>query len=118
MNEVWVDILGVGAVIFLVLLNAFFVAAEFALVSVRPTRITELIEKGNSRARWVQKAISDPDRFIAAEAHRALPVPVSGNMNRIARVAETLFFEDHKIAAHGKRDGIEGRFSKTFLVVS
>ncbi len=66
MNELWLDLLGVVAVVLLVLINAFFVAAEFALVSVRPTRIAELIEKGNSRALWVHKAISDPDRFIAA----------------------------------------------------
>jgi CBS domain containing-hemolysin-like protein len=54
------------ALVFLVLANGFFVAAEFALVSVRRTRIAELVAKGNTRARWVQKAIDDPDRFIAA----------------------------------------------------
>ena len=66
MDEIWLDVLGLFAVIVLVLLNGFFVAAEFALVSVRPTRIAELEARGDARARWVQKAISDPDRFIAA----------------------------------------------------
>lgn len=65
-NILWLDLLKLGAVILLVLANGFFVAAEFALVGVRPTRIAELVDKGNLGARWVQKAINDPDRFIAA----------------------------------------------------
>lgn len=60
------DLLRLFAVVILVLANGFFVAAEFALVSVRKTRIAELISQGNSRAQWVRKAIEDPDRFIAA----------------------------------------------------
>jgi CBS domain containing-hemolysin-like protein len=61
-----VDAIRLVAVILLVLANGFFVAAEFALVSVRRTRIAELLAQGNSAARWVKKAIDDPDRFIAA----------------------------------------------------
>jgi CBS domain containing-hemolysin-like protein len=60
------DLIRLVAVILLVLANGFFVAAEFALVSVRHTRIAELISQGNRTARWVQRAIDDPDRFIAA----------------------------------------------------
>ena len=60
------DLLRLVAVILLVLMNGFFVAAEFALVSVRKTRIAELIAQGNTSAEWVRKAIEDPDRFIAA----------------------------------------------------
>ncbi|TFH37686.1 MAG: HlyC/CorC family transporter [Anaerolineales bacterium] len=60
------DILRLVALVLLVLANGFFVAAEFSLVSVRRTRIAELVAGGNPRARWVQKAIDDPDRFIAA----------------------------------------------------
>ncbi|MGW8249396.1 MAG: hemolysin family protein [Anaerolineales bacterium] len=54
------------AVVALVLTNAFFVAAEFSLVSVRRTRIKELISKGNISAGWVKKAIDNPDAVIAA----------------------------------------------------
>jgi CBS domain containing-hemolysin-like protein len=61
-----IDVLGLTAVFLLVLANGFFVAAEFALVSVRGTRIAELIAQGNSAAKWVKRAIDDPDRFIAA----------------------------------------------------
>jgi len=51
---------------FLVAMNGFFVVAEFALVSVRRSRIDELVAQGNSVAGVVRHAISDPDRFIAA----------------------------------------------------
>jgi CBS domain containing-hemolysin-like protein len=60
------DLLGLVLMAALVLANAFFVAAEFALVSVRRTRVEELVAQGNYGARWVQRAIHDPDRFIAA----------------------------------------------------
>jgi putative hemolysin len=57
------ELLGVAA---LILLNAFFVAAEYALVTARRTKIQELSEQGNRRARAVQKIVADPPRFIAA----------------------------------------------------
>ena len=40
--------------LFLVLLNGFFVAAEFSLVSVRRSRIEQLISEGNKGAKAVQ----------------------------------------------------------------
>jgi CBS domain containing-hemolysin-like protein len=60
------DLLGLVAVVFLVLLNGFFVAAEFSLVSVRQTRIAELVDQGNATAETVQEALENPDRVIAA----------------------------------------------------
>ena len=65
-ESIWIDILKLGGVALLVLANAFFVAAEFSLVSVRRTRIRELVEQGHIRAKWVQRAIENPDRVIAA----------------------------------------------------
>ena len=59
-------LLRLGAVLLLVLINGFFVAAEFALVSVRPTRIDQLIAEGNTLARTVRRAMHDPNRFISA----------------------------------------------------
>ena len=50
----------------LILLNAFFVAAEYGLVTARRTRIVELHHQGNRRAREVLRITSDPPRFIAA----------------------------------------------------
>lgn len=54
------------AVLALVLLNAFFVAAEYGLVTARRTRLRELEEQGNRRARLVLRLVSTPPRFIAA----------------------------------------------------
>ena len=55
-----------AAVLALVFANGFFVAAEFALVTVRKTRIDQLIAEGSRLARPVRRAITDPDSYIAA----------------------------------------------------
>ncbi len=60
------DWLGLLLVLILVLINGFFVAAEFSLVSVRKTRIAERVARGDSGARATQRATADPERFIAA----------------------------------------------------
>ncbi|MDX6486421.1 MAG: magnesium and cobalt exporter, family [Gaiellaceae bacterium] len=57
------ELIGVGV---LILANAFFVAAEYALVTARRTRIIELHHQGNKRARAVLKITSDPPQFITA----------------------------------------------------
>ncbi|MGH2386651.1 MAG: hemolysin family protein [Chloroflexota bacterium] len=59
-------LLRLAAVLLLVALNGFFVAAEFALVSVRRTRIAELADQGSAGAARVQRALGDLDHFIAA----------------------------------------------------
>ena len=66
MQTLGLDLLGLGVVFLLVLANAFFVAAEFALVSVRRTRIRELSSQGHRAAAWAERAVANPDRFIAA----------------------------------------------------
>ncbi|HEX2716911.1 MAG TPA: hemolysin family protein, partial [Gemmatimonadaceae bacterium] len=55
-----------SAVIALVLANAFFVAAEFALVASRRSRIDQLAQGGDRKARTVQKALTHLDRYISA----------------------------------------------------
>src|SRR6186713_554760 len=50
----------------LVLANGFFVAAEFSIVTVRKTRVDQLIAEGNRGARAVRRAVTDPDSYIAA----------------------------------------------------
>ncbi|MDX6553474.1 MAG: magnesium and cobalt exporter, family [Gaiellales bacterium] len=54
------------AVVLIVLANGFFVAAEYALVTVRRTRIQELIDQGNRGARRVAELQQNPARFISA----------------------------------------------------
>jgi magnesium and cobalt exporter, CNNM family len=59
------ELIAVGV---LILLNAFFVAAEYSLVLVtrRRTRVQELANRGSRTARAVLNITSDPPRFIAA----------------------------------------------------
>lgn len=51
--------------LFLVLLNGVFVAAEFAFVKVRPTRITQLVAEGNRRAKIAQQCIHNIDAYLS-----------------------------------------------------
>ena len=59
-------LLGLGAVVILVLANAFFVAAEFALVGARKTRLDELARAGDGKARLARRAVQSLDRYISA----------------------------------------------------
>jgi CBS domain containing-hemolysin-like protein len=52
------------AVVALVLFNAFFVAAELALVRIRDTQLDELIGKGNRRAKIARHIIGHIDAYI------------------------------------------------------
>lgn len=52
-------------ILVLILINGFFVAAEIAFVSVRRTRLDELAEAGDRRAKRAQVLMRDPGRFLA-----------------------------------------------------
>src|SRR5439155_89932 len=54
------------ALVVLVLANAFFVAAEFALVAARRTRIDALVRRGDRKAKTVQTALQDLYRQLSA----------------------------------------------------
>ncbi len=58
MNIFWIPLL--------ILLNAFFVAAEMALARVRRTRIDQMAERGNFFAKKSIPHLDDPERFISA----------------------------------------------------
>ncbi|MBI5686345.1 MAG: HlyC/CorC family transporter [Verrucomicrobia bacterium] len=60
-SELW----GLLCVVLFVVANGFFVAAEFSLVSVRRSRIEQLVAEGHRRAGVVQAALRDLDRYIA-----------------------------------------------------
>ena len=53
-------------VVVLVLLNGFFVAAEFALVKIRDTQLDTLVAKGHGRARVARRIINNLDSFLSA----------------------------------------------------
>ena len=61
-----VDVLSLISILLLVGLNGVFVATEFALVTVRWTRIEELVEDGVFGAAAVKKAITDINDSVAA----------------------------------------------------
>ena len=54
------------AVAVLILLNGYFVAAEYGLVTVRRTRMQELAHQGSRTAHQVLRIVASPPRFIAA----------------------------------------------------
>lgn len=53
-------------ILFLLFVNAFFVAAEFSLVKVRKTRLEQLCNEGNSNAKKALKLVNDVNRMLAA----------------------------------------------------
>lgn len=58
--------MSLAAGLVLVLINGFFVAAEFALVKVRPTQVDAAIAQGNRRARVVKSILSRLDGYLSA----------------------------------------------------
>jgi CBS domain containing-hemolysin-like protein len=59
-------IVKLAMVLLLVLANGYFVAAEFAMVSVRRSRIAALVSEGDKRARIVMRLLEDVTAFISA----------------------------------------------------
>src|SRR6185295_17499213 len=57
---------GLFLALLLVALNGFFVAAEFALVKVRPTQIEPYIAEGNRRARLARHMLRHLDAYLSA----------------------------------------------------
>jgi CBS domain containing-hemolysin-like protein len=86
--------LQLGIAFLLVLLNGFFVAAEFALVRVRSTRLTELANEGKGAARMALRAIRHFDVYLsAAQLGITLASLALGSIGEpaITRLLEPLF---------------------------
>lgn len=60
------SVVKLAAALLLVLINAFFVVAEFSLVKIRKTRLEELSHQGNSRAKLALKVVSSFDTYLGA----------------------------------------------------
>jgi CBS domain containing-hemolysin-like protein len=61
--------IGVGKIaliVGLILLNAFFVVAEFALVRVRPSTLKHLAQRGSKRALLAEHVLEHLDRYLSA----------------------------------------------------
>ena len=52
-------------ILVLLLLNGVFAAAEIAVISVRGSRLTTLLDSGSKRARALKRLRHDPERFLA-----------------------------------------------------
>jgi CBS domain containing-hemolysin-like protein len=59
----YIEILSIAG---LILINGYFVAAEFALVKVRATQIDQLAEQGNWAAKLTSKALDRLDFYLSA----------------------------------------------------
>jgi CBS domain containing-hemolysin-like protein len=63
----WQGVLGrILAVLALVLMNGFFVAAEFALVGARRSKLQEMHDAGDRLAKMAMRALDHLDRYISA----------------------------------------------------
>jgi len=60
------DIINSILVIVLILITGFFVAAEFAIVALKPTKVRELEESGNKNAKYVKIITSRMNDYLAA----------------------------------------------------
>ena len=54
------------AALFLVALNGFFVASEFALVRIRSTAVDQMVEDGRAGSKTLQEALGNLDDYLAA----------------------------------------------------
>lgn len=99
------------AIVLLVAANAFFVAAEFALVSVRPTRVQQLIEARRAGARTTQRLQQHLDQVLSAVQFgvtlASLGLGWAGEAT-LARLVEPLFLglPHGPLFAHGLAAGI------------
>src|SRR5262245_16311489 len=62
----WPVVLGVSSIAVLVLANGFFVAAEFAIVAVRKSRLEQLVDEGRMGAIAARDVVTHLDAYIAA----------------------------------------------------
>ncbi|MEA2548464.1 MAG: magnesium and cobalt exporter, family [Chloroflexota bacterium] len=57
--------LDILVLVLLTFLEGFFVAGEIALVSIRRSRVEQLVDEGSSGARRVRRLLEEPGRFLA-----------------------------------------------------
>src|SRR6266705_1549444 len=62
----WIVIGKLLVIAFLVALNGFFVACEFAIIKVRASQLDALVEEGNARARFAKFIRSHLDAYLSA----------------------------------------------------
>ena len=63
-------LINIFIIVFLLFVNGFFVAAEFALVKVRKTRLEQLCNEGSSAAKRALKLVENTNKMLAAAQDR------------------------------------------------
>ena len=77
MAEIFLIVLGILVVIALVIANGFFVAAEFALVKVRPSQLHPLEKDGGVRVKAALRATKHLDGVLSARDFLFVGKPLS-----------------------------------------
>lgn len=57
--------LALFVILFLIVVNGFFAASEFALISLRRSRLRHLAKSGSAKAKKLQKLLDEPERFLS-----------------------------------------------------
>lgn len=65
-EPLWLVFLRAFGILFFVVLNGFFVAAEFSIVKVRATQLDSMIEAGSKRAKLAKRATEHLDAYLSA----------------------------------------------------
>jgi CBS domain containing-hemolysin-like protein len=110
------------AVILLVLLNAFFVAAELALVRIRDTQLEALVAKGNRRAKMARHIVTHIDSYISTTQFGITLVSLGLGVviEPVFRDLLQPFFDLLKITAENMQSGIAigvGFFVNCYLLI-
>jgi putative hemolysin len=102
-----------GALILaLIAANSFFVAAEFALLSVRRSRLQQLVHMGSSRAAMVQKLLAYPSRLFSG-----LQLGVTAASLLLGWLGESLLAEDIRVLLEGRLEHLVGPLSHGFATL-
>jgi magnesium and cobalt exporter, CNNM family len=96
-----------GALIFaLIAANAFFVAAEYSMLSVRRSRLQQLVRMGNSRAALVQKLLMYPSRLFSG-----LQLGVTAASLLLGWLGESMLADDIREMLEGRLEHLVGPLS-------
>ncbi|HET7100322.1 MAG TPA: hemolysin family protein [Terriglobia bacterium] len=96
----------------LIAANAFFVAAEYALLSVRRSRLQQLVRMGRSRAAMVQKLLAYPSRLFSG-----LQLGVTAASLLLGWLGESLLAEDIRGLMEGRLEHFVGPLSHGFATL-
>ncbi len=97
----------------LIAANAFFVAAEYALLSVRRSRLQQLVRMGRSRAAMVQKLLAFPSRLFSG-----LQLGVTAASLLLGWLGESMLAEDIRGVLAGRLEHFVGPLSHGFATLA